>query len=170
MAHYERGETHRLRGDYNAAEAAYARPPSTVIRPSPGCALLWLARDRPAAATAAVRRLLAERQDPVRRSQVLAAAVEVLVAAGDAEDAAPLGEELCRIGETFGCTALQAAGQYAVAVAELARDAAEPALRAAVERASLVAAVRSVRGRAEPDAGRHGRCGYSVTRNRRWPT
>ena len=34
-------------------------------------------------------------------------------------------------GRQFGCTALQAAGQHAVAVAELARGAAEPALHAA---------------------------------------
>ena len=131
LAHYERGETLRLRGEYDAAETAYARAAEHGHHTQPGCALLWLARSRGNAATAAVRRLLAERRDPVHRSQVLAAAVEVLVAAGDTEDAAPLSEELCRLGETFGCTALQAAGQHTVAVAELARGAAEPALDAA---------------------------------------
>ena len=131
LAHYERGETHRLRGEYHAAEAAYTRAAEHGHPAQPGCALLWLAQDRRAAAAAAVRRLLAERQDPVHRSQVLAAAVEVLVAAGDTEAAAPLGAELCRIGVTFGCTALQAAGHYAVAAAELAKGAAEPALHAA---------------------------------------
>jgi DNA-binding CsgD family transcriptional regulator len=131
LAHYERGETHRLRGEYDAAEAAYARAAEHGHHTEPGCALLWLARSRGNAATAAVRRLLAERRDPVHRSQVLAAAIEVLVATGDTEDAAPLSEELCRLGEAFGCTALQAAGQHAVAIAELARGAAEPALDAA---------------------------------------
>jgi DNA-binding CsgD family transcriptional regulator len=131
LAHYERGETHRLRGEYTTAEAAYAGAAGHGHPAQPGRALLWLARDRVDAATAAVRRLLAEHQDPVRRSQILAAAVEVLVAAGDTEGAAPLGEELCGIGEAFGCTALRAGGQYAVATTALAKGAAEPALRAA---------------------------------------
>ena len=131
LAHYERGETHRLRGEYAAADAAYARAAEHGHPAQPGRALLWLARDRRDAATAAIHRLLAERRDPVHRSQILPAAIEVLVAAGDTEEAVPLGEELNSIGERFGCTALQAAGQYAVAVAELAQGAAEPALQAA---------------------------------------
>jgi DNA-binding CsgD family transcriptional regulator len=131
LAHYERGETHRLRGDYDAADAAYASAAEHGHSTQPGRALFWLARGRRDAAAAAVRRLLAERQDPVHRSQVLPAAVEVLVVMGDTDGAAALGEELCGIGEAFGCTGLQAAGQYAVAVAELARGAAAPALQAA---------------------------------------
>jgi DNA-binding CsgD family transcriptional regulator len=137
LAHYERGETHRLLGDFDAAEAAYASAAEHGHSTQPGRALLWLARDRRDAAGAAVHRLLAERQDPVHRSQVLAAAVEVLVATGDTDGAAALGEELCAIGETFGCTALQAAGQCAVATVELARGAAGPDL-AAAHRAAAV--------------------------------
>lgn len=131
LAHYERGETHRLRGEHDVAEAAFASAAEHGHSTQPGRVLLWLARDRRDAATAAVHRLLAERQDPVHRSQVLAAAVEVLVATGDTDQAAPLGEELCEIGEAFGCTALQAAGQYAVGTVELARGAPGPALQAA---------------------------------------
>jgi DNA-binding CsgD family transcriptional regulator len=131
LAHYERGETHRLRGEFDAAEAAYTSAAERGHPAQPGRALLWLAQDRRNAATAAVHRLLAERQDPVHRSQILAAAIDVLAATGDTEVAASLGEELCGIGDTFGCTALQAAGQYAVAMVELTRGAAEPALQAA---------------------------------------
>jgi DNA-binding CsgD family transcriptional regulator len=131
LAHYERAETHRLCGDYDAAEASFATAAEHGHPAQPGRALLWLARDRRDAAAAAVGRLLAERQDPVHRSQVLAAAVEVLVATGDIDGAAALGEELCEVGETFGCTGLQAAGQYAVGTVELARAAAGPALQAA---------------------------------------
>ena len=130
LAHYERGETHRLRGDYDDAEAAYTRAAEHGHPGQPGRALLWLARGRPDAAAAAVRRLLAELHDPVHRSQVLAAAVEVLLAIGDTEGAASLCEELGMIGETFGCTALRAAGQYALAATALARGAPEPALLA----------------------------------------
>ena len=131
MAHYERGETHRIRGDHHAAEAAYAAAAEHGHPGQPGLALLWLAQDRRDAAAAAVHALLTERQSPVHRSQILAAAVEVLVATGDIDGAVRHGEELCAIAETFGCTALHAAGLYAVAITELARDAAEPALRAA---------------------------------------
>jgi len=130
LAHYERGETHRLRGGYDAAETAFASAAEHGHPTQPGRALLWLATGRLVAATAAVHRLLDERQDPVHRSQVLAAAVEVLVAAGEIDGAARLGEELCGFGEMFGCTGLQAAGQYAVAITELARGAASPALQA----------------------------------------
>ncbi len=131
QAHYELGETHRLRGEYGAAEAAYDNAAEHGHPSQPGRALLWLAQRRRDAATAAVRRLLAERQDPVHRSQVLAAAVEVLVSAGETEAAVPLGDELCEVGATFGCSALKAAGQQAVALLALAGGAAEPALRAA---------------------------------------
>lgn len=143
LAHYERGETHRLRGAYDDAERAYGSAAEHGHSAQPGRALLWLARDRGDVARAAIDQLLSERQDPVRRSQVLAAAVEVLVATGDAEGAVPLGEELCGLGDAFGCTALQAAGQYAVAVAGLAQGAAAPALpaaRRAVEAWSQLAA------------------------------
>jgi DNA-binding CsgD family transcriptional regulator len=131
LAHYERGETHRLRGDYDAAESAFASAAEHGHSAQPGRALLWLARGRRDAAAAAVGRLLAERQNPVHRSQVLAAAVEVLVATGDIDGAAVLADELCGIGDTFGCTALQAAGEYAVALVQLAHGGAAPALQAA---------------------------------------
>ncbi len=131
LAHYELAETHRLRGDHDHAEAAYTRASEHGHPSQPGRALLWLARGQPDAATAAIRRLLAELEDPVHRSQVLAAAVEVLLATGDTDDAAQLCEELRMIGDSFGCTALQAAGQYALATAELAQGAPEPALQAA---------------------------------------
>ncbi len=131
LAHYERGEIHRLRGEHDAAESAYNSAAEHGHPAQPGRALLWLARDRRDAASATVHRLLAERQDPVHRSQVLAAAVEILVAAADTDAAASLSEELCDIAETFGCNALRAAGAYAAAAVELAQGAAEPALRAA---------------------------------------
>ena len=113
------------------AEGAYGSATEHGHPAQPGRALLWLAQDHRDAAAAAVLRLLAERQHPVHRSQILAAAVEVLVATGDTDRAAPLAQELREVGETFGCTALQAAGYCAVALVELAQGAAEPALLAA---------------------------------------
>ena len=131
LAHYERAETHRLRGKYDDADADYSRAAEHGHSGQPGRALLWLASGRPDAAAAAVRRLLAELDDPAHRSQVLAAAVEVLLATGDSDDAAGLCQELQMFGESFGCTGLQASGHYALATAELAQGAPDPALRAA---------------------------------------
>lgn len=128
QAHYERGETLRLRGEFDLAEDAYASAAEHGHPAQPGRAMLWLAQDRVGPATAAVTRLLDERHDPVGRSQALPAAVEILVAAGDHERAAAAGQELCQIAEEFGCSALQAAGWYAIAQVELAAGALDAAL------------------------------------------
>lgn len=119
QAYYELGETHRLLGDLASAERSFEMAAEHGHPGQPGRALLWLAQDRADAASAAVHRLLVEGQDPVHRAQVLPAAVQVLVAAGDAADAAPLAEELLDVGQQFRSTGLCAAGQYAVAVVAL---------------------------------------------------
>jgi DNA-binding NarL/FixJ family response regulator len=131
QAHYERGEALRIRGEYDAAEAAYTEAAEYGHPAQPGRALLWLARGRPDAASAAIHRVVAEVQDPVHRSQMLPTAVEVLVEVGEIEDAASLADQLCGFGSTFGCTALQAAGEYARASVAIARAEAEDALAAA---------------------------------------
>ncbi len=119
QAQYELGETHRLLGDLASAERSYQAAAEHGHPGQPGRALLWLAQDRSKDAAAAVRRLLAERQGPVPRVQILPAAVQVLVAAGDVDEAAPLAEELLGLGARFGCTALRAAGHHAVALSAL---------------------------------------------------
>lgn len=131
LAHYEHAEVYRVLGEYSAAEAAYDNAAEHGHTAQPGRALLWLAQGRRDAAAAAVQRLLAEVRDPVHRSQILAAAVEVLISSGEIEAVAQLSEELSGLGESFGSTALQAAGHYAVANTELARGAGEPAFSAA---------------------------------------
>ena len=119
LADYETGEVHRLHGDHAAAEAAYQSAGDHGYDPQPGLALLWLAQDRDQAAVAAVRRLLAEADDPVPRSRVLPAAVDVLVATGHTDDARPLAQELDRVAHAFGSGALLAASAYAGGLVEL---------------------------------------------------
>ncbi len=128
QAHYERGEALRVQGDYDTAEAAYAQAADFGHAAQPGRALLWLARDRPDAAAAAIHRLIAERQDPVNRSQILGPAVDVLVDVGEVETAASLADELGALGVTIGCTALQAAAEYAAALVAVERADPEHAL------------------------------------------
>ena len=115
LALAEAGTVHRICGDLDAADAAYERATGFGYEPQPGLALLWLARGRTAAATNAVRRLLAETRDPVHRSQLLAGSVEVLLAAGALEEARAIADELAGIAESFGCAALSATAHQALA-------------------------------------------------------
>ena len=77
----ERGDVLRIRGDLAGAAAAYEQAITFGYEPQPGLALLWLAQGRTAAAVAAMQRLLGETGDPVHRSRLLPAAVEVLLGA-----------------------------------------------------------------------------------------
>ncbi len=122
LAQAERAEVLRLRGDYDAADAAYAAAIGFGHDPQPGLALLWLAQGRTAPALAAVRRLLGEPRDPVRRSQVLAAATEVLLADQALDEASAAADELARLAEEFASTALRAQAAYARGSVAVARD------------------------------------------------
>ena len=156
LVDYETGEVYRLRGDHRTAEAAYQGAGDAGFDPQPGLALLWLAQGRTAAAVAAVRRLLAEAADPVHRSRVLPAAVEVLVAADHVDEARTLARELDAVAASFGCPALLAAAAGASGLVELAADPAGalPYLRKAgslwarVEDPYAAARVRVLTGRA----------------------
>ena len=91
IAFYQRGELLRLRGDLDGAEDAYREASRFGHDPHPGLALLRLAQGRPDLAATAVRRVLDEarteddRRPRPGRTRVLAAAVEIRLAAGDVE-------------------------------------------------------------------------------------
>ena len=131
LACYERGETHRLRGEYDAAGMAYDEAAERGHPAQPGRALLWLSRGRVDEAGATVRRLLAEAGDPVRRSGLLPVAVEVLLATGDVDGAAEVMQELDGLVRSFGCSALLAAAGGASARVALATGDAGNALASA---------------------------------------
>lgn len=101
LAIYERGEVFRLRGDHEEAAAAYDDAAAHGHEPQPGLALLWLATGRTPAAVSAVRRLLGEYADPVHRSQVLPAAVEVFLAGADRTAACAAADELDEVAAAF---------------------------------------------------------------------
>jgi hypothetical protein len=107
----ERGDVLRIRGDLAGAAAAYETAVSFGYEPQPGLALLWLAQGRTRAAVAAVHRLLGEAGDPVRRSRLLPAAVEILVAGGRPDAAATHAEELRSIAVSFGCPSVACSGR-----------------------------------------------------------
>ncbi|WP_436493251.1 LuxR C-terminal-related transcriptional regulator [Actinokineospora sp. HUAS TT18] len=113
LALAEWGDVLRVRGEFDAAQAAYDRANGYGHEPQPGLALLWLATGRKEAALAAVRRLLLEPRPLPHRSHLLPGAVEVLLGAGEPADAAALSVELMSIAESFGCPALRAMAHYA---------------------------------------------------------
>ena len=109
----------RIRGDLTGAQSAYEQAAAFGHEPQPGLALLWLAQGRAEAAAAAIGRLLGEAGAPVRRSQLLPPAVEVLLAIGHRDEAATAAAELESIAGSFGCPPVQARADYAAALAAL---------------------------------------------------
>jgi tetratricopeptide (TPR) repeat protein len=67
-AAYVRGEVHRLRGAFDAAEDAYREASRLGREPQPGHALLRLAQGRTAAAATSIRRALGETTDRFMRA------------------------------------------------------------------------------------------------------
>jgi DNA-binding CsgD family transcriptional regulator/tetratricopeptide (TPR) repeat protein len=122
QAAYERGEIQRLRGDHEAAEDSYRLSAERGYDPQPGLAELLLDRGESAAATGAVRRVLAEATGGVARSRVLPGAVRVLVTTGDLEGARAAARELEDVAADFGCEALQAEAALAAASVLVAVD------------------------------------------------
>jgi DNA-binding CsgD family transcriptional regulator len=128
QAECERGDLLRLRGEYVAAETAYARAAEYGYDPQPGLALLWLAHGRPDAATAAVRRLLGEESGPVHRARLLPGAIDALLAVGAVDEARTASRQLDEVAAHIGSPPLLAMAAYAAGSVELAAGDAAGAL------------------------------------------
>ncbi|WP_159795246.1 LuxR family transcriptional regulator [Puerhibacterium puerhi] len=131
---YQQAEVLRLQGRLTEAEAAYRRANQHGWSPQPGLALLRLAQGRTDDAAGAVRRALAETDEPVARCHLLPAAVDVLLAEGDVAAARAAAEELGATAgqrETAWLAAAAAAARGAVLLAEERPGEALPALRRA---------------------------------------
>lgn len=127
-AHYRRGELHRLRGELAQAEDAFRAALDAGRQPHPGLALLRLAQGRTDDAGAAIRRLLAERQDRPTRARILIAAVEILLAMRDVNAARNAAIELAEISASLDAPYLQAAAAQASGAVLLAEGEAARAL------------------------------------------
>jgi len=133
-AHYRIAELARLQGRLAAAEQAYARAGALGAEVQPGLALLRLAQRRPDAAAAGLDRALAEHQLPRLRTMLLAARVEVAIAAGDLETAGRCADELAGVAAAGTAAYLRATGEHAAGALLLAQGdpaAALPRLRRA---------------------------------------
>ena len=135
-AFYQLAEVHRLKGEFAAAEKAYRGASQLGLEPQPGLALLRLVQGRSEAAATAIRRVASTTVDPLKRMSLLPAYVEIMLAAGDVQDARNACRELEDIARTFdtgvpGAIAAQARG--AVDLAEGGAQAALGSLRRAFE-------------------------------------
>jgi DNA-binding CsgD family transcriptional regulator len=135
-AFYQQAEVHRLKGESAAAEDAYRGASRLGLEPQPGLALLRLVQGRPDDAVTAIRRIAGTTPDRLKRMSLLPAYIEIMLAAGEVEDARHACGELEDIARTFdtgvpGAIAAQACG--AVELAEGKAQAALGSLRRAFE-------------------------------------
>jgi DNA-binding NarL/FixJ family response regulator len=135
QAAYYRGEILRLRGELAGAEQAYREAARGGHEPQPGLALLRLAQGDTGAAAAAIGRVLEATPDRAERSRLLAACVEIMLAAGDLEaarDACAQLEEHAAGGTSDMLSAMAAHARGAVELVAGDARAALPHLRRAL--------------------------------------
>ncbi|MFI7066006.1 LuxR C-terminal-related transcriptional regulator [Kribbella sp. NPDC050124] len=133
-AYYQLGEVRRLRGEWDAAEAAYRRAAEHGCPTQPGLALLRLAEGDVDAASAGVRRALTEVTARPDRLDLLKAAVTIHLEQGNIEaarDAVTEFEELTRGLTTAVIEAETSAVRGALALSEGDPASALPLLRLA---------------------------------------
>jgi class 3 adenylate cyclase len=121
-AFYELGEVRFRLGELAQAEQAFREADEFGRNPEPGLSLLRLAQGNASGALASIRRALANESLGIpARAQLLPAAVEVAVAAGDTDQAARYMEELRSAAGVYQTSALKAATAYAEGQVSLAR-------------------------------------------------
>jgi DNA-binding NarL/FixJ family response regulator len=131
---YQRGEIHRLRGEFAVAEEMYRAASRLGCEPQPGLALLRLAQGRTDAARAAIGRTVNAATDPFQRTKLLPAYIEIMLAAGEAEEAYAACRELEALAAMIDTDAVRAMAAHSRGAVELARgnagDAVGPLRRA----------------------------------------
>jgi len=130
-AHYQQAEIHRLRGEFETAEAAYREASRSGVEPLPGLALLRLAQGENAAAANASLRVVNATTGRIARLRFLPAHVEIMLAVGDLEAAGVASQELQEAADDLGTEVLAAIAAHARASVELARGNAQGALEPA---------------------------------------
>jgi DNA-binding CsgD family transcriptional regulator len=132
---YQQGELHRLLGEFDRAEACYRDASAAGRDPQPGLALLRLRQGRVGVAAQAIDRAVSEARDPVDRSPLLAAYVEIMLAADRVADARDVAAELTHFAASLGSPMLGAVAGRAAGSVRLAEQDARGAL-AELRRAS----------------------------------
>ncbi len=131
-AWYQQAELHRLRGEFDLADEGYRIANQWGFAPVPGIAQLRLARGDVEAALATIRRGIQDAPNGAARSRLLAAHVEIAVAAGDVAEARAASDDLVATASALNTPWLGGLSGYAlgsVLLAEGSFDAALETLR-----------------------------------------
>jgi DNA-binding CsgD family transcriptional regulator len=127
-AYYQLAEIERLRGELREAEESYRQASLAGRDPEPGMSLLRLAQGRVDLALPTIRRALEEAEDPIARSGLLPACVEVMLEAEDVAAARAAADELARIAARLDASYLNALATDAAGAVILAEGDARGAL------------------------------------------
>ncbi len=127
-AFYQLAEIHRLQGDFTAAEEAYRSASRWGWEPQPGLALLRMAQGRVEIAAGAIRRVVSATTDPLQLARLLPACVDIMLDAGEIEDAHAACQTLKEITDRFDTGLLGAIAAHAQGAVELAEGDAQAAL------------------------------------------
>jgi DNA-binding CsgD family transcriptional regulator len=125
---YRQAELLRLRGELDRAAELYGRASERGRDPQPGLALARLAAGQLVVAEASIRRAVDEATDPVTRSHLLAAYVEIMLAADDLDSARPAADELATIAGQREAPVLEAMAAHAMGMVLLAENDARAAV------------------------------------------
>lgn len=128
LALYREAELLRLQGDLDGAERAYRAASRAGWEPQPGLAQLRLAQSQPDAAEASIRRAVTESADPLRRAVLLPAYVEIMLVAGELDEARTACDELETVAQHYSSGLLDAIAAYERGAVELAAGDAPRAL------------------------------------------
>ena len=128
-AYYQLAEIQRLRGELEEAEESYRRASVAGRDPEPGMSLLRLAQARTNLAVPSIRRALDEAHDPLARSRLLPACVEVMLETGDVRAARTAADELAGIAAQFDAPYLHAVADDSSGAVLVAEGCPEAALR-----------------------------------------
>jgi DNA-binding CsgD family transcriptional regulator len=112
-AFYQRADLLRLRGEFTKSEEAYRQANQHGRRPQPGLSQLRLAQGQIDAAAGAIRRVVEDAKDRRTRSKLLAAFIEIMLAAHDVPAARAAAKELSEIAAVFDSLLLRAASAHA---------------------------------------------------------
>lgn len=127
-AAYEQAEIHRLRGEFELAEADYARASQLGREPQPGFSLLRLAQGRSDAAASSIQRVMLATSTPLERISLLPAHVEIMLATGELDEARKSADELERTAAAIGMEVVEAMAAHARGALKLAESDAQGAL------------------------------------------
>ena len=129
-AFYRRGELHRLRGEYGAAERSYREASRYGQSPHPGLAQLRHAQGQVDTAATTIRQALSEAPERVSRGTLLGAYVEIALAGNNLQAARSAADELSEIAADFDAPLLEAVSDHAVGAVLLAEGDPAAALEA----------------------------------------